>query len=93
MKTFFKILLVVVLLIVAIKLSPIILIGAFIGLVVAGILGAVGLSLLAVILALALGVTLALSPIWLPVLVVMGLISLFRKDAHPMPPPAPAAAA
>lgn len=93
MKTFLKVLLLAVLLIVAIKLSPILFIGALVGLVVAGILGAVGLSLLAVLLALALGVTLALSPIWVPVLVVMGLISLFRKDTRAVPPPAPATAA
>ncbi|HEX7631889.1 MAG TPA: hypothetical protein VF388_07140 [Lacunisphaera sp.] len=93
MKTFLKVLLLAVVLIVAIKLSPILFIGALAGLVVAGILGAVGLSLLAVLLALALGFALALSPIWVPVLVVMGLVSLFRKDTRAVPPPASAATA
>lgn len=92
MKTFLKVLLVAVLLILAIKFSPLILLGGLVGLVVAAVLGAVGLSLLAVLLALALGVTLALSPIWLPILVVMGLVSLFRRDAAPIPPAPPAAA-
>jgi hypothetical protein len=91
MKTFLKVLLVAALLIVAIKFSPIIFIGALVGLIVAAVLGAVGLSLLALLLAIVLAVALALSPIWLPVLVIMGLVSLFRRDSRPAPVPAAAA--
>jgi hypothetical protein len=95
MKTFLKVLLVAALLIVAIKFSPIIFLGAIVGVVFAGVLGLVGLTLLIVLLAIALAVALALSPIWVPVLVIMGLVSLFRRDEHPAPPPSapPAAAA
>lgn len=93
MKTFLKVLLVAALLIVAIKFSPIIFAGAIVGLVVAALLGAVGLSLIAVLFAILLTVTLALAPIWLPVLVIMGLVSLFRRDTPPAAqPPATAAA-
>jgi hypothetical protein len=91
MKTFFKVLLVAVLLIVAIKFSPIIFIGALVGLVVAAVLGALGLSMLAGLVAIMLAVTLALSPIWVPVLVTMGVISLFRRTATPAPVAATAA--
>jgi hypothetical protein len=64
---------------------------------VAGALGAVGLTLIAVLLAIALAVALALSPIWVPVLIIMGLVSLFRKNtptmpSAPTPPPAAVAA-
>jgi hypothetical protein len=79
MKTFLKILLVAALLIVAIKLSPIIFAGAFLGLLAAAVLGAVGLSLLVVLMGLLVAFALVLSPIWIPVLVIMGLISLFRR--------------
>lgn len=94
MKTFLKVLLVAALLIVVIKFSPVIFIGALAGLVVAGLLGLVGLSLIFAVLGIALAVVLALSPIWVPVLVLMGLVSLFRRDERPAPPPsAPPAAA
>ena len=78
MKTFFKILIVAALLIVAIKLSPFIFIGAVLGLFATAILGAVGLSLLAGLFAVLLALAVVLSPIWIPVLCVIGLIKLFR---------------
>lgn len=99
MKTFLKVLLVAVLLIIALKFSPLIFLAGLVGLVAAAILGTVGLSLLAVLLAIALAFTVALSPIWLPVLIVIGLVKLFRNEtpAAPVPPmappPAPPAAA
>ena len=86
MKTFLKILLVAVLLVVALKLSPLLFLAAFIGLIGAVVLGAVGFSLVAALLAVAIAFAVALSPIWIPVLVVMGLISLFKKDARTAPP-------
>lgn len=85
MKTFLKVLLMAALLIVAIKFSPVIFVGALVGLVVAAILGAVGVSLVAGLLAVVLALAVALSPIWLPVLVVLGLISLFRRDERTPP--------
>lgn len=79
MKTFLKVLLIAALLVVAIKLGPVIFAGAVLGLLAAAVLGAVGLSLLAVLVGVLIAFALALSPIWIPVLAVMGLISLFRR--------------
>ena len=87
MKTFLKILLAAALLLIAIKLSPILFVGALIGLFVAGVLGVVGLSLAVALLAVALAFALALSPIWVPVLIVIGLISLFKRSERNAPPP------
>ena len=89
MKTFLKVLLIAAALIVAIKISPVLFGAAFIGLIVAGVLGVVGLSLLAALAAVLLTLTVALSPIWLPILVIVGLVSLFRKDDRPLPPVTP----
>ena len=50
------------------------------------VLGALGLSLVAMLLAVALALTVALSPIWIPVLIVLGLISLFKKSDKPTTP-------
>ncbi len=94
MNTFLKILLAAVVLVIAIKFSPILFIGAFVGLVAAAVLGAVGLSLLAALVAVILAFALALSPIWIPVLCVVGLISLFKRNnaTASTPPPVPASA-
>jgi hypothetical protein len=87
MKTFLKILLVAVLAIVALKLSPVLFVGALAGGIVALVLGALGASLVVVLLAVVVGIALALSPIWIPVLIVMGLISLFKRmNDKPAPP-------
>ena len=90
MKTFIKVLLIAALLIVAIKISPILFVGAFVGLVVAAVLGAIGISLLAGLVAVLLALAVALSPIWIPVLCVVGIVSLFRKSDRPAPPVATA---
>ena len=92
MKTFLKILLIVVLALLALKFLPVILVGSIAGLLIAAVLGVVGISLLAALLAGVLGVALgfafALSPIWIPVLIVMGAISLFKKIGDkPAAPP------
>jgi hypothetical protein len=84
MKTFLKVLLIAALLIVAIKLSPVIFIGALLGLLAAAVLGAIGVSLVAGLLAVLIALTVALAPIWIPVLVVMGLVSLFRRKEPPV---------
>jgi hypothetical protein len=86
MKTFLKVLLMAAILILAIKFSPLLFIAAFAGLFVAALLGVVGVSLVAALLAVALALALALSPIWVTVLIAMGLISLFRKTEERTPP-------
>ncbi len=85
MKTFLKVLLLAALLIVAIKFSPVLFIGVIVGLILAAVLGAVGISLLMALLAVVLALVVALSPIWIPVLVVLGLVSLFRKSERTPP--------
>ena len=87
MKTFLKILLVAAILVVAIKLSPVLFFGAFIGLIAATVLGVVGLSLLAALLAVVISLVVALAPIWIPVLVIMGIVSLCRRNGSTPPPP------
>ncbi len=85
MKTFLKILLAAVLLVIAIKFSPVLFFLALAGLLAAVVLGAVGISLLAVLAAVVLAFAVALSPIWIPVLIVIGLVSLFRRDRSAPP--------
>jgi hypothetical protein len=79
MKTFLKVLLIAALLVVAIKLSPAIFVAAFAGVIAAAVLGVIGLSLLAVLVSVLIALTAALAPIWIPVLAIMGLVSLFRR--------------
>lgn len=86
MKTFLKVLLMAAILIIAIKFSPVIFVGVIVSLLVAGVLGVVGVSLVAALLAVLLAFAVALSPIWIPVLVIMGLVSLFRKTDERTPP-------
>jgi hypothetical protein len=85
MKTFLKVLLIAVLLIVAIKVSPVLFVAAFVGLVVAAVLGVVGISLAAGLVGVLLAFAVALSPIWIPVLCVIGIVSLCRKTDRPPP--------
>lgn len=73
------------LLLIAIKFSPVIFLGAIVGLLMAVVLGALGISLIAALFAVVIALALALSPIWIPVLVVMGLVSLFRKSERTPP--------
>jgi hypothetical protein len=87
MKTFLTILLVAALLLVAIKLSPVVFVAAVVGLLMAAVLGVVGLSLLAALLAVVVALAAALAPIWIPVLLIMGAVSLFKKlNDRPEPP-------
>lgn len=79
MKTFLKVLLLVVLAVVAIKFLPLTLaLGFMAGLLLVGLLAA-GLSLLAGIGVLALVLLAVLAPIWIPVLLVVGVIAGVRK--------------
>ena len=83
MKTAVKIILVVAILLIAIKLSPIVFVLAMGGLLAAALLGAVGLSLLAGFAVLVFALAAALSPIWIPVLAIVGLVALFKKLNEP----------
>jgi hypothetical protein len=79
MKTFLKVLLVIVAAILILKLLPLAL-GLLVGLaaLVAGI-GAVAVGAIAAACCLAFIVIGVLTPIWLPVLVIIGLIALVKK--------------
>ncbi|MEO6244409.1 MAG: hypothetical protein ABIQ12_03155 [Opitutaceae bacterium] len=79
MNSFLKIFLLVVLVLVAIKLLPLTLAaGCVLGLAV-GVLMIAGVSALAGVLAVAVGVVAALAPLWIPVLAVVGLIAVIRR--------------
>jgi hypothetical protein len=95
MKTGLKIFLVLIAAILVLKLLPVILVmGGFslAGLVVVGgllvaalgVLVLLGVSVSAAVLAVALAVAVALSPIWVPVLAVIGLIFLLKKAKRRM---------
>lgn len=79
MKTFFKIVLIALAVVIAIKLLPLtLLVGCLLGalamvVMVVSASAAVALFCLAVVLAA------VLAPIWLPVLAVIGLVSLLRR--------------
>jgi hypothetical protein len=84
MKTFLKVLLIAALLIVAIKLSPVLFVAAVAGVIASAELGIIGVSLIAALIAVLLAFAVALSPIWIPVLAVVGICSLFRRKAPPV---------
>lgn len=86
MKTFLKILLLAVVVYLAIKISPLLFVAAFAGLAAAMVFGLVGISLLGVLAGVLLGLVIALAPIWIPVLVIVGLVSLFRSNERTPPP-------
>jgi hypothetical protein len=80
MNTFLKIILFLVLAVVAIKLFPLTL---ALGIILALMLGSavfVGFSVVAAVLVVALALVAALAPIWLPALVVVGVIALLKKS-------------
>lgn len=79
MKTFLKILLFVLLAMVVIHIFPLLLVPATLSVVVMLGLGALLVGVLAALLAVALVVLTVLSPLWLPLLAVFGLVSLCRR--------------
>ena len=90
MKTFWKALLFVVLGLVILHLCPVLLVPVMLGFAAALVIGTVllsgvaavaatGLSLVAGLLAVVLVLLAVLSPIWLPVLAIVGLVSLCRR--------------
>jgi hypothetical protein len=85
MKTFLKVLLIAALLVLAIKLSPVLFFLAIAGLAAAGLLGVMGVSLAAALLAVLTALVFVLAPIWIPVLIVFGLVHLIRRDRN-VPP-------
>ncbi len=79
MNSFLKIFLLVVLALVAIKLLPLTLaVGCLLGLSLAGLM-LVGVSALAGVLAVAVGLVAALAPLWIPVLAIVGLFAVIRR--------------
>ena len=91
MNTFFKVLLIVLLTAIAIKLMPFFLfpfvvIGsallAVVGLVLGGIatVAGVAVAVVAALLAVILALAALLSPIWIPILIIVGLIALVRRS-------------
>ena len=79
MKTFLKVALIFVLVLVALKLLPIALV--FGGVLGAALLAAMALGLSFVVAALCalLAVAAVLSPLWVPVLAIVGIVSLCRR--------------
>ena len=79
MKTFLKVLLLVILALVAIKLLPLTIgLGFATGVLLVGLVMA-GLSLLAGIAVIALVLGAVLAPVWIPVLLLVGFIALIRR--------------
>jgi len=79
MKTFLKIFLIAVAAVIAVKLLPLALALACVLAACVGVVAAVGVSLAAGLLCAGLLLALVLSPIWLPVLALFGLIALIKK--------------
>lgn len=83
MKTFLKVVLLLIGVVVALKLLPIIVgIGSFLAAALVGILLAVG-SILAAVLGVAVMILAVLSPLWIPVLAIVGLIALVKALSGP----------
>jgi hypothetical protein len=81
MKTFLKVLLLVLAVAVAVKLMPIALIFGGVLALVAALVAAVGLSLAAGLVGVGLFLAFVSSPIWLPILALLGLIALVKRLA------------
>lgn len=79
MKTFLKVLLIIALAIVAVKLLPLTLVAGC--LLAAGIalLAVIGVSALAIGTCLGLGLIALLSPLWLPILAIVGIVMLVKR--------------
>ncbi len=85
MKTFLKVFLLVLALIVAVKLLPLTLLaGCFMGVALAIFL-ALGFSAIAVIAVAVIALAAVLAPIWIPVLLVIGLIALIKRCTRTAP--------
>jgi hypothetical protein len=78
-KTFLKVVLLLIVAVIAVKLLPLTIgLGFVLGLAFV-VLAAVGVSVVALIFGLALVLTAVLSPVWIPLLALIGLIALIRR--------------
>lgn len=82
MKTFLKVLLFVILAVIAVKLLPVTLALGCILAVGIALIAAVGVSLLAGGIWVALAIVAVLSPIWVPILAIVGIIMLLRRSGR-----------
>lgn len=83
MKTFLKVVLLVIAAVVAVKLLPLTLgLGILLGITLVA-LAAVGVSILALVLGLGVVLAAVLSPIWIPVLAIVGLVALVKRGNRP----------
>jgi hypothetical protein len=81
MKTFLKVLLILIAAVVAVKLLPFAFLAVCgVAAVLAGLL-VLGVSLAAVLICAVLAAAAALSPIWLPVLAIVGIVALCRRNS------------
>jgi len=92
MKTFLKILAALALLALIWHFAPVVIapfvVLAFVTLILGAVLGAIGVALLIAMLALAIGLLAALSPLWIPALCICGFIWLIKSlTARPATPP------
>ena len=82
MKTFLKVVLLVIAALVAIKMLPLIFgIGLVLGAAIVAVF-AVGASAVATLLGAMLALAVILAPIWVPVLAVIGLVALFKNGTR-----------
>lgn len=82
MKTFLKVVLLVIVALVAIKLLPLTIgLGFVVGFVLVGLIAA-GLSLIAGLSVVVLALAAVLAPVWIPALLLVGLIALLRKSSR-----------
>lgn len=82
MKTFLKVLLIVVAVVIAVKLLPIaFVVGCAVAALLAG-LAVLGVSLAALLICAALAVAALLSPIWVPILAIVGIVALCRRSGN-----------
>lgn len=81
MNTFLKVLVTAALVVVALHVLPALVgLGLGLGAILLAIVG-IGVGVIAALLAAGVGLAVALSPIWLPVLAIVGLIALCKKAA------------
>ena len=78
-KTFLKVLLILAAVVIAIKLLPFTLVLGCGVVAAAGIALLLGVSAIAVLIGLAIVFAVLLSPIWIPVLALVGVIALFKR--------------
>ena len=80
MKSFIKFLLIVIIAVIAVKLLPLTFaLGCILALALLG-MAAFGLSAMAILLAVAITLAAILSPVWIPLLLIVGLIALIKRS-------------